>query len=177
MKRMSIAGAVSVTIALALLPARATSSDQKMEDCPMHAQHQKSAQSDQHSHELADRGMGFSQEKTTHHFVLARDGGKIQVTANSATDRATIDQVQSHLSHIARAFRAGDFAIPMLVHGRSPDGVPTMQKLKSQISYAYEGRPDGAAVVIRSRNPEAVAAVQQFLRFQIREHRTGDPLN
>ena len=177
MKGMSSAGALSVTIALALLPAKATSSGHDMDDCPMHAQHQKSTQSEQHSHELADQGMGFSQDKTTHHFVLAGDGGKIQVTANSATDRATIDQVRSHLSHIARAFRAGDFAIPMLVHGQNPDGVPTMQRLKSQISYAYEGRPDGAVVVIRSRNPEAVAAVQDFLRFQIREHKTGDPLN
>ena len=51
-----------------------------------------------------------------------------------------------------------------------------MQRLKSEISYAYEQRPDGAVVVIRSRNPEAVAAVQEFLRFQIREHKTGDPL-
>ncbi|HET6982761.1 MAG TPA: hypothetical protein VFI53_11515, partial [Myxococcaceae bacterium] len=76
----------------------------------------------------------------------------------------------------ARAFQAGDFAIPLFVHGQQPDGVPTMRRLKSQITYAYEGLPDGAAVVIRSKNPEAVAAVQEFLRFQIREHRTGDPI-
>jgi hypothetical protein len=175
MRRMS-AGTVSLATAIALLPARATSSDQKMDDCPMHAQHQASGHSDQHSQELADQGMGFSQQKTTHHFVLARDGGKIQVTANSTNDRATVDQVRSHLSHVAQAFRAGDFAIPMFVHGQTPDGVPTMQRLKSQISYAYEVLPDGAVVVIRSRNSEAVAAVQQFLRFQIREHGTGDPL-
>ena len=176
MRGMSSAGTVSLTIALALLPARATSSDQKMEDCPMHAQHQASGHSDHHSEELADQGMGFSQEKTTHHFVLAKDGGKIQVTANSASDRATVDQVRSHLGHVARAFKAGDFAIPMFVHEQTPDGAPTMQRLKAQISYTYQGLPDGAAVVIRSKNPEAVAAVQEFLRFQIREHRTGDPL-
>lgn len=176
MRGISSARSVSVAIALALLPARATPPDQKMEDCPMHAQHQARAQSDHHSQELADQGMGFSQEKTTHHFVLAGDGGKIQVTANSADDRATVDQVRSHLGHVARAFRAGDFAIPLFVHGQQPDGVPTMQRLKSQITYAYEGLPDGAAVVIRSKNPEAVAAVQEFLRFQIREHKTGDPL-
>jgi hypothetical protein len=169
-------GGAAVTTALALLPAQATSSDQKMDDCPMHAQHQASGHSNQHSQQLADQGMGFSQEKTTHHFVVARDGGKIQVTANSASDRATVDQVRAHLGHVARAFRTGDFAIPMFVHGQTPDGVPTMQRLKSQISYAYEALPDGAVVVIRSRNPEAVAAVQQFLRFQIREHKTGDPL-
>ncbi|HET6984706.1 MAG TPA: hypothetical protein VFI53_21360, partial [Myxococcaceae bacterium] len=128
MRGISSAGSVSVAIALALLPARATPSDQKMEDCPMHAQHQASARSDHHSQELADQGMGFSQEKTTHHFVLAGDGGKIQVTANSASDRATVSQVRSHLGHVARAFQAGDFAIPLFVHGQQPDGVPTMQR-------------------------------------------------
>jgi hypothetical protein len=51
-----------------------------------------------------------------------------------------------------------------------------MRQLRAEISYAYQSRPDGAAVVIRSRNPEAVAAVQEFLRFQVREHKTGDPI-
>ena len=31
-------------------------------------------------------------------------------------------------------------------------------------------------VLISSRNPEAVAAVHEFLKFQITEHQTGDPL-
>jgi hypothetical protein len=146
-----------------------------MEDCPMHAQHMASAaRAEQSAREEA--GMKFSQERTTHHFLLAPDGGSIQVTANAADDRTTVDQVRRHLEHIAHAFRAGDFTTPELVHGETPPGVPVMRQLKTDISYAYQSRPDGAVVVIRSKKPEAVAAVQEFLRFQIREHRTGDPV-
>jgi hypothetical protein len=108
--------------------------------------------------------------------LLTADGGTIHVTANAADDRVTIDQVRHHLESIAKAFQAGDFTMPALVHGQTPPGVPAMRRLKSEISYAYQSRQDGAAVAVRSRNPEAVAAVQEFLRFQIREHKTGDPV-
>jgi hypothetical protein len=140
----------------------------------MHARHQASA-AQQPQKEREDEGMGFSQARTTHHFLLTVDGGTIQVTAKAGDDR-TIDQVRHHLESIAKAFQAGDFTTPALVHGQTPPGVPAMRRLKSEISYAYESRQDGAAVAVRSRNPEAVAAVQEFLRFQIREHKTGDPV-
>lgn len=155
------------TLVVAFLPAPVRSGE-GMESCPMHAQHQS---------DRGQKGMGFSQEKTTHHFAIARDGGRIQVTANATDDQVTVDQVRNHLRHIAVAFREGDFSIPMFVHEQTPPGVPTMKRLHSAISYEYEGRPAGGAVVIRSKNPEAVAAVQEFLRFQIREHETGDPLH
>ena len=159
-----------LAVAVTLVPVAAMAGE-GMEDCPMHAQHMASAWAARER-----EGMGFSQERTTHHFLLAIDGGSIQVTANAPDDRPTIDQVRHHLEHIAKAFQAGDFTTPELVHGEMPPGVPVMRQLKTQISYAYQSRPDGAVVVIRSRKPEAVAAVQEFLRFQIREHRTGDPL-
>jgi hypothetical protein len=158
-----------------LVPVEAVAAEGGMEDCPMHAQHMASAaRQEQRAREEA--GMKFSQERTTHHFLLAPDGGSIQVTANAADDRTTIEQVRRHLAHIAQAFRAGDFTTPELVHGETPPGVPVMRQQKTEISYAYQSRPAGAVVVIRSRKPEAVAAVQEFLRFQIREHRTGDPV-
>ena len=168
MRKVFSIGAMAFALPVILLPTTARPSGGGMEDCPMHAQHQQT--------ERENEAMGFSQGRTTHHFVLAADGGRIQVTANAADDRTTIEQVRSHLKQIAREFKAGDFATPLLVHGQTPPGVQTMQHLKSEISYAYEDRADGAAVAIRSRNPDAVAAVQEFLRFQIREHKTGDPV-
>lgn len=121
--------------------------------------------------------MGFSQEKTTHHFMLKSDGGAIQVTARSSGDNASVRQIQEHLQHIAHAFQAGDFNIPMFVHDQTPPGVPTMKKLKDQILYSYEEMEDGGRVVISSKNAEAVNAVHEFLKFQIREHKTGDPVD
>jgi len=65
----------------------------------------------------------------------------------------------------------------MFVHGQTPPGVPTMKKLKDQIQYSYEEMEDGGRVVISSKNADAVNAVHDFLKFQIREHKTGDPVN
>lgn len=148
-----------------------------MKDCPMHAQHQgtKHQESKQEMDKRGEAGMGFSQEKTTHHFLLRKDGGAIQVTANSAEDKASIAEIRKHLEHIRQAFQAGDFAIPMLVHDQTPPGVPTMKKLKDKIQYKYEEQEGGARISITSGKAEAIEAIHQFLRFQIQEHQTGDP--
>jgi hypothetical protein len=123
-----------------------------------------------------DQGMGFDQDKITHHFLLRKDGGAIQVTANAAEDKTSKEEIQMHLHHIAQAFKSGDFNIPMFVHDQTPPGVATMAKLKDQIKYKYEAAENGGRVVLSSANAEAVTAIHQFLRFQITEHKTGDPL-
>ena len=137
------------------------------------------APSTEHRHQVeqnGDKAMGFSHEKTTHHFLLRAHGGVIQVDANSAEDRESREQIQSHLAHIATMFAAGDFNTPMLVHSVTPPGTSTMTKLKGEIKYTYEASPRGGRVVIATSSPEALAAVHEFLRFQIKDHNTGDPL-
>jgi len=120
--------------------------------------------------------MGFSHERTTHHFLLRPTGGVIQVTANSPEDEKSRDQIQTHLSHIAKMFAEGDFKTPMLVHSVTPPGTKAMTRLKSQIRYAYESSPDGGRVVMETGDKTALAAIHEFLRFQIKDHGTGDPL-
>lgn len=142
-------------------------------------QSQDSSQQHPQHHEMenrGDQGMGFLQDKTTHHFLLQKDGGAIQVTANSADDKSSVEHIRMHLQHIAHAFQSGDFNIPGFVHDQTPPGVPAMIRLKNQIHYKYQELGQGGRVAISSDNPEAVVAVQEFLRFQIREHKTGDTL-
>jgi hypothetical protein len=103
-------------------------------------------------------------------------GGVIQVDANSGEDKESRDQIQSHLGHIAKMFAAGDFNTPMLVHSVMPPGTATMTRLKAEIKYSYEAAPKGGRVVIATANQEALAAVHEFLRFQIKDHATGDSL-
>jgi hypothetical protein len=122
-----------------------------------------------------DHEMGFSHEKTTHHFRLAKDGGAIEVTANDQSDAESRDQIRQHLSHIAMMFSAGNFNAPMLIHDQTPPGVPVMKRLKSQIKYEFETIESGGRVRINSSNREAIDAVHAFLRFQITDHQTGDP--
>ena len=132
-----------------------------------------------HQHEVdtnGDKAMGFSHKKTTHHFILQTQGGVIQVDANTKDDKESRDQIQSHLGHIVKMFSDGNFNTPMLVHSVTPPGTATMAKLKADISYTYEPSAKGARVVIATRNKEALAAIHEFLRFQIKDHATGDPL-
>jgi hypothetical protein len=51
-----------------------------------------------------------------------------------------------------------------------------MKQRSSQIAYLPENIPDGARVRIFTTNPVTLKAIHDFLRFQIREHRTGDPI-
>ena len=119
--------------------------------------------------------MGFSQTTTTHHFLLKPDGGTIQVQANDPNDIATRDSIRSHLSQIAHAFSEGDFDIPMFVHDTTPPGVTDMKRLRKKITYAFQETPAGGRVLITTADPEALAAIHKFLRFQIEEHQTHDP--
>jgi len=153
-------------------------------DCPlMRADENAKSQHDSHgSHDAAldergERAMGFSQTATVHHFLLRPDGGVIQVEVKDSSDASNRDLVRQHLSHVARAFAAGDFDTPALVHARVPPGADAMRRLKSEIAFAYEETDSGARVLISTKNAEALAAVHAFLRFQIEDHRTGDPLN
>ena len=123
-----------------------------------------------------DAVMGFSHEKTTHHFRLREDGGEIEVTANDAADEESASEIRGHLRHITSMFAAGDFTAPFLIHSQDPPGAHVMTARKTEITYTLEALPAGARVRIVTANGDALDAIHQFLRFQITDHRTGDPL-
>jgi hypothetical protein len=124
--------------------------------------------------ERGDHVMGFDHEKTTHHFLLTPEGGVISVSVKDEADTASRDAIRTHLSHIAKMFAEGDFEAPMLIHERVPPGVPVMKEKKSDIRYAFEETKAGGRVVISTSDPKALAAIHDFLRFQISDHQTGD---
>lgn len=128
----------------------------------------------QDMNERDDKAMGFSHMKATHHFRLLSDGGAIEVEANSAEDTETRDQIRMHLSHIAQMFAGGNFDAPMFIHDQTPPGVPVMQRLKAEIKYEFEKTERGGRVRIMTSSAEARKAIYEFLRFQIKEHETGD---
>lgn len=136
------------------------------------------AGSDHHAqvNKNGDRVMGFDHAKTTHHFLLAAAGGSIEVTANRAEDSDSRDAIRAHLEHIAKMFSEGNFEAPMLIHGRTPPGVPVMKRKKVGIQWKYEEIENGARVVATTNDPEALSAIHEFLRFQIVDHHTGDPV-
>jgi hypothetical protein len=64
----------------------------------------------------------------------------------------------------------------MFVHDGIPPGVTTMKLLNEKIHFAYQQTEAGGLVSIASADPVARAAIHDFLRFQITDHKTGDPL-
>jgi hypothetical protein len=140
--------------------------------CPVHddsTQHHSDA-----VNVRGDKAMGFSHEKSTHHFQLLSDGGVIDVSANDRSDKTTLDEIRTHLSHVALMFTAGDFQLPMFIHDRVPPGVPVMKSKGTVISYVFESTSAGGRVRITTSDQDALNAVHQFLAFQIEDHGTGD---
>jgi hypothetical protein len=144
--------------------------------CPMHAQHQAAMDHAAGVDARGDHTMGFEHTRTTHHFLLADDGGTIQVEANDPADTASRDAIRHHLASVAQDFAQGNFASPLAVHDHVLPGVEEMTRRKADIQYRFEETGSGGRVRIITANPEARAAVHAFLKAQIEEHRTGDPL-
>ena len=120
--------------------------------------------------------MGFSHAMTGHHFHLLPDGGSIEVESERSDDNASKEAIRWHMQKVAGMFAKGDFSLPVFIHDTVPPGVEVMKLLKDQIAYTAENTGKGAQVRIITGNPEALVAVHQFLRFQIKDHRTNDPL-
>jgi len=131
---------------------------------------------DNHSmvNEHGDKIMGFSHEKTTHHFVLTEDGGLIEVHANDLRDTAALEQIRTHFQHIVHMFAEGNFNAPMLVHSQNVPGTAIMTRRKTDLHWELQEIPRGARITITADNKEVLDAVHDFLRFQIADHQTGD---
>jgi len=141
-----------------------------------HEEHLKQMQKDEALKKRGTDAMGFDQDATAHHFRLAATGGSIEVTVKDQTDQNTIAAVRSHLRSIAGEFANGQFDKPFQTHDEVPPGVVEMQKSRQRIAYRYEELSDGGAVRIETKDRRALEAVHEFLRYQITEHRTGDPV-
>lgn len=146
---------------------------------PAGAQQGTSGDHDAHHHDMLVRGaeaMGFDQERTVHHFLLTEEGGAIDVGVTDPADEVNLQAVRQHLQEIAVLFKAGDFSKPVLTHAQQVPGSEEMARLKDRIGYAYEQTPAGGRVRIVTHDATALEAVHAFLRFQIEDHRTGDPV-
>ena len=132
-----------------------------------------------HHGQMTARGahaMGFDQEKATHHFYLYEDGGVIEVTVKDRKDTANLTAIRSHLPHVMKMFAAGDFSTPHFVHDENVPGTEGMSRMRDRIAYAYNDVPQGGRLRITTRHVRALSSVHEFLRYQITDHKTGDPL-
>jgi predicted Zn-dependent protease len=134
---------------------------------------------EEHMKQMSQRGnpaMGFDQDKVSHHFHLTPTGGSIEVSVKQDGDEVNRQQIRDHLKTISREFANGVFTAPIATHAEVPPGVSVMRERKARIAYTYEETPNGGRVLIGTTDRKARKSVHSFLRYQIREHATGDPL-
>ena len=136
--------------------------------CPHRPQDAHAAGVDQRH----DETTGMAADTSVHHFEITSRGGVIRLEAAEAMDESGRDQARGHLQHVAASFAAGDFAMPRFIHGQTPPGAATMARLKESIRYRYEPTDRGGRVTIDTSSREARKAIHEFLRFQMRDHRT-----
>lgn len=162
---------LSLLLLLTSLPALAGEEGHHAE-CPMHAQHQ--AQAAEELDARGDQVMGFDHTRTTHHFRRQADGGSVEVEVVDPADAESLAQIRHHLRQVAESFAQGDFSMPRAIHDRVLPGVPEMIRLGAAIEYRYEEIENGARVRFQTADPEARAAIHEFLQAQTTDHRTGD---
>jgi hypothetical protein len=125
---------------------------------------------------LQQRGesaMGVDQYTSQHVFEPLADGGRI-VLQRKESDSVGEAAIRAHMRAISTSFSKGDFGVPGFVHATTNvPGTAVMKRLKADISYTPRDLPNGAEVVISTRNPEAVSAIHEFLAFQRMDHRAG----
>ena len=145
----------------------------RAQECDTHQAHASSTGSDSAYHAMQARGaqaMGVDQYTSTHHFTDLPDGGRIELERN-VDDSAGTARIRHHLRMIAQAFGSGVFSTPMFVHMRDVPGTATMVSKRNLITYTVSDLRRGGAVRITTRDPEALAAIHQFLAFQRCDHR------
>lgn len=115
--------------------------------------------------------MGVDQDASHHVFETLPDGGRILFQMNDTTDLAGTETIRRHLRTIADSFAAGVFTDPALVHAREVPGTATLRRLRERVAYRYSDRPGGGELRLQTADPEAAAAIGEFLAFQRSDHR------
>ena len=115
--------------------------------------------------------MGVDQYTSSHKFAVTAQGGRIYLERDT-DDSLGVQQIRAHMKLIQHAFQAGDFSTPAFVHQRAMPGTAVMKQKREVIDYGYEDLPRGGSVVITTSDPEARAAIAEFLEAQRTDHRS-----
>jgi hypothetical protein len=117
-------------------------------------------------------GMGVDQYTSVHTFESRPDGGRITFRRD-VEDSAGVETIRAHLREIEASFRAGNFAVPAFIHAGEVPGTDVMAAKRSAITYTFAPIPRGGELVMRTSDPDAIAAIHRFMAFQRMDHRAG----
>ena len=122
------------------------------------------------------KALGVEIDKVAQHYYLVKAGGVIELTAKDPNDTATVKAIQKYLDMQKDLFEKGKNESENEVHGKVPDGVLVLKKMRNDITFYTNKQDDGAVLRMFTTNAQAKEAVYEFIKFQIGEHNTGDAL-
>lgn len=120
------------------------------------------------------KALGVSLDKVALHYYLVKNGGVIELASKDPNDTATIEAIQKYLQTQKDLWEKGKDPVTE-VHGKAPESVNLMRKLRNDITFYTAKTDTGAVLRMFSINNQARGAIQEYLKFEIEEHKTGDP--
>ncbi len=121
------------------------------------------------------RALGVPLDKVTIHYYLVKNGGVIELSAKNTGDSGTIAALQKYLQNQKDLWEKGKETAVTEVHMHPPEAAATMRKLRNDITFYAAKTDNGGVLRMFSINDQARVAIQDYLRFEINEHKTGDP--
>ena len=122
------------------------------------------------------KALGTDASKIVQHYYLVQNGGVIELTAKDPADHACIVAIQKYLDLQKDLFERGKNDSDTEIHGKVPDGLAALKKLRGDITFFTVKDDNGAVLRMLTVSDQARQAIQDFMKFQINEHKTGDPL-
>jgi hypothetical protein len=118
---------------------------------------------------------GFDSERVQRHFYILKNGGAIEIVARDANDDATIKAIRTFLKKESDFLSKGNLDTLAAMYGKPPESAAALKKLRDEVNIAMVPQEHGAVIRLLTVNPQAKAAVYDYLRFQIDQLKTGDP--
>lgn len=120
------------------------------------------------------KAVGVSLDKLVLHYYLVKNGGVVELAAKDPQDTNTIAAIQKYLQNQKELWEKGKDLAVTEVHTKFPESAVTMRKLRNEITFYMAKTDNGGVLRMFSINDQARNAIQDFLKFEIAEHKTGD---
>lgn len=118
--------------------------------------------------------LGVSVDKVKLHFYLVKNGGVVDLTARDPSDSITISAIQKYLQNQKDLWEKGKENAVTDVHEKAPESAATMRRLRNEITFYMAKTDNGGDLRMFSINDQARLAIQDYMKFEITEHKTGD---
>lgn len=113
--------------------------------------------------------MGFDLDRTLHDFAPTSGGGVLTVTSRDG-DAVQVGRVRSHLEYQTEAFRRGDWANPIQIHGAEMPGLSELIAARGKLKIDYQSIAAGGRITFVSSNKEVTLALHRWFDAQNSDH-------